>query len=27
VAGVMMAHFNFYNISMTGQVATGYLWL
>ncbi len=23
VAGVMMAHFNFYNISMTGQVATG----
>lgn len=23
VAGVVMAHFNFYNISMTGQVATG----
>ncbi len=23
VAGVMMAHFNFYNLSMTGQVATG----
>lgn len=24
VAGVVMAHFNFYNLSMTGQVATGY---
>lgn len=24
VAGVAMAHFNFYNLSMTGQVATGY---
>lgn len=23
VAGVVMAHFNFYNLSMTGQVATG----
>ncbi len=23
VAGVAMAHFNFYNLSMTGQVATG----
>jgi NhaP-type Na+/H+ or K+/H+ antiporter len=23
VAGVTMAHFNFYNLSMTGQVATG----
>jgi len=24
VAGIVMAHFNFYNLSMTGQVATGY---
>lgn len=23
VAGIVMAHFNFYNLSMTGQVATG----
>ena len=23
VAGIIMAHFNFYNLSMTGQVATG----
>jgi NhaP-type Na+/H+ or K+/H+ antiporter len=23
VAGIMLAHFNFYNLSMTGQVATG----
>ena len=27
VAGVVMAHFNFYNLSMTGQVATGYKFL
>lgn len=23
VAGILLAHFNFYNLSMTGQVATG----
>lgn len=24
VTGILLAHFNFYNLSMTGQVATGY---
>ena len=24
VCGIVLAHFNFYNLSMTGQVSTGY---